>query len=118
MSDDLSALERVHSSPGILILFAHSNALSAHDRAAEAGEHPNALYHLKHAIDSLERAHRLLVDPRGTAILKDGDAEPVDTWADQLSHWQARCPDCRRVLDWSAKGVVRPTVCPHCEATL
>ena len=67
-------------SPGILILFAHAATLTAHERAVDAGEHPTCLYHLRHAVDALERAHRNLERADGTAILHDGDPEPVDTW--------------------------------------
>jgi hypothetical protein len=74
--------EEIHTprSPGTCILFAHADTLIALERTTDAGEHPNALYHLRAAVDSLERAHRALVSTDGTAILKDGEAEPVETW--------------------------------------
>ena len=65
-------------SPGILILFAYSDALIALEAAEEAGEHPNSLFHLRRAVDALELAHRQLSNRDGTAIVKPGEAKPVD----------------------------------------
>lgn len=119
MSAAPTAMERVQeSSPGVLILFAHANALSAHDRALEAAEHPNALYHLKQAVDALERAHRALVNTDGTAILKDGDPEPVDRWPTTHNKFSTRCDVCGTHISWAAKGDVRPDNCENCGAVL
>jgi Ni,Fe-hydrogenase III large subunit len=65
-------------SPGIHILFAYTSACGALERALEVGEHPDAVYQLRAAVDALERAHRALVDPNGTAILRPGEPEPVE----------------------------------------
>ena len=63
---------------GLRVMSAYVDVLAALEAAQEAGEHPHALWHLRRAVDSLEAAHRALLAPGGTAIVRPGEAEPVD----------------------------------------
>lgn len=66
-------------SPGTSILFAYADTLGALEVTIDAGEHPDAIYHLRRAADSLEHAHKTLIRGDGSAIIRPGEPEPVDT---------------------------------------
>ncbi len=62
---------------GVRLLSALADVWGIVGAAEEAGEHPHALFHVRKAVTHLEHAHRQLVDPAGTAVVLEGEPEPV-----------------------------------------
>lgn len=75
----MSAPESVVELPaGLRVLSVFVDLLAALQAAEDEGAHPHALYHLRQAVDSVERAHRALGGGPAGAIVRPGEAEPVD----------------------------------------